>query len=212
MKILDRTGFLFVLEGIDGAGKSCVCDAIYTKLSTAGYPTIRLQEPTKDSKWGQEIRERSPRGELTPNEELELFLRDREWHVNNKIRPALEQGKIILLDRYFFASGAYQSVSTGIHWKEILKRNREEIHAPEPDIIFILDLSVEEGLKRTVDRKGTSNLQFETVQRLVGVRKAYLEMTETDSGNFQIIDATQSLDDVISNVLQIIIDYLETNR
>jgi dTMP kinase len=204
----ERKGFLFVLEGIDGAGKSCVCDLISQQLLDAKYPVVRLREPTKESKWGKEIRERSPKGELTPEEELELFLRDREWHISNRINPALQDGKIILLDRYFFASGAYQSVCTGLPWKEILKRNREEIHAPEPDIVFLLDLPVEEGLQRTMGRKESANLQFETTQRLIGVRQAYLEMANNDIGNIQIIDAMKPLDEVVKQVMEIILEYL----
>ncbi len=204
-----RKGFLFVLEGIDGAGKTCVRDIVSDQLENTNYTVIRLSEPTNESEWGKEIRERSLRGELTPGEELELFLRDREWHVNNRINPALENGAIVMLDRYYFASGAYQSVSTGIHWKDILKRNRTEIHAPDPDIIFILDLPVEEGLKRAVERKGSTNLQFENTERLTGVRRAYLEMVENDTGNYVIIDALMPLIAVVDEVRTKIIDYVQ---
>ncbi|MHA2004609.1 MAG: dTMP kinase [Candidatus Thorarchaeota archaeon] len=169
---------LFVLEGVDGAGKTAVCDQLVDVLSVEGHDVIRLREPTDENEWGQEIRARSPKGELTPQEELELFIRDREWHVQNRILPALESGKIILMDRYFFATGAYQSTSTGLHWKEILRRNREEISAPEPDIVFILDVPIETGLKRVSERKGSLNAQFEQYDRLVKVRKASLSMQE----------------------------------
>jgi dTMP kinase len=191
---------LFVLEGVDGAGKTAVCDRLVDILSDEGHDVIRLREPTDETEWGQEIRARSPKGELTPQEELELFIRDREWHVQNRILPALGSGKIILMDRYFFATGAYQSTSTGLHWKEILKRNREEISAPEPDIVFILDVPIETGLKRVSERKGSLNEQFEQYGRLVKVRKAYLEMTEGDTGNFIFIDARRSIELVVAEV------------
>ncbi len=199
-KTSQRNGYLFVLEGIDGAGKTCVCDLVTEELMNSGYSVIRLREPTSESEWGKEIRERSPRGELSPSEELELFIRDREWHVQNRINPALENGSIVMLDRYFFATGAYQTVSTGIPWKDILRRNREEIHAPEPDIIFILDLPVSEGLKRAGARKGSTNLQFETEQRLIGVRQAYLEMAKDDIGNYIVIDAKAPLASIVESV------------
>ncbi len=193
-------GMLFVLEGVDGAGKTAVCDRLVDILSDEGHDVIRLREPTDENEWGQEIRARSPKGELTPQEELELFIRDREWHVQNRILPALESGKIILMDRYFFATGAYQSTSTGLHWMDILKRNREEISAPEPDIVFILDVPIETGLKRVSERKGSLNEQFEQYGRLVKVRKAYLEMTEADTGNFIFIDARRSIELVVAEV------------
>jgi dTMP kinase len=198
-------GWFFVLEGIDGSGKTTVCDQIYTILLDKGYDVVRLREPTTESKWGKEIRARSYRGELTPNEELELFLKDRDWHIRNRIFPALNENKIVLLDRYFFATGAYQSASTGIPWSRILKRNREEIHAPEPDIVFILDVPVDIGLSRTQERKEKRNLQFEQPERLMKVRQAYLEMAEQDFGNFKVIDSTKSLVKVVDEVLNLIL-------
>ncbi len=201
-------GNLFVLEGVDGGGKTTVCDRVAEMLRSDGHEVVKLTEPTRESQWGQEIRERSALGELTPEEELELFLRDREWHIKNKIRPALDAAKIVLMDRYFFASGAYQSTSTGLHWKEILRRNRVEIHAPEPDIVFILDLPVEVGLERVSTRKLTLNQQFEQRDRLVKVRQAYLEMVSEDSGRFSVIDATQQLVEVVDEVHKQIVEYL----
>jgi dTMP kinase len=203
---------LFVLEGVDGAGKTVVCDRLVDVLSDEGHDVIRLREPTNENEWGQEIRARSPKGELTPQEELELFIRDRDWHIQNRILPALESGKIILMDRYFFATGAYQSTSTGLHWKEILKRNREEISAPEPDIVFILDVPIETGLKRVSERKGSLNAQFEQYDRLVKVRKAYLEMTEADTGNFVFIDARRSIELVVAEVHFHINEYIRERQ
>ena len=202
-------GKLFVLEGVDGGGKTTVCDSVSEKLRSDGYEVVKLTEPTRESQWGQEIRERSARGELTPKEELELFLRDREWHIKNKIQPALSAAKIVLMDRYFFATGAYQSTSTGLHWSEILRRNREEIQAPEPDIVFILDVPVKVGLERVSSRKLTLNQQFEQHDRLVKVRQAYLEMVSQDSGRFSVIDATKSLEEVVDEVYQQIIESLD---
>ena len=114
----EYSGHLFVLEGIDGAGKTTVGDQVVRSLTEHSYDTVRLREPTSESTWGQEIRLRSPKGELTSTEELDLFIRDRDWHVQNKILPALREGKVVLMDRYFFATGAYQSGSTGIPWPE----------------------------------------------------------------------------------------------
>jgi dTMP kinase len=204
-----REGFLFVLEGIDGSGKSSACVKLRILLESEGYNVVNLREPTNESKWGKEIRARSPLGELTPIEELELFIRDRDWHVRHKILPALKSGKVVLLDRYFFATGAYQSGATGVPWQEILKRNREEIGAPEPDIIFILDIDAEVGLARATGRENKANLQFEKLERLVKVREAYLEIAEQDSGNFKIIDATKSLDAVVVEIHQEIIQTIK---
>jgi len=207
----EHPGFLFVLEGIDGAGKTAVVESLVELLSR-NYDVVRLREPTNESQWGLEIRKRSPSGALTPDEELELFHRDRQWHVEHRIRPALEAGKLVLMDRYFFASGAYQSVSTGIPWKEILHRNRVEIGAPEPDIIFILDVSVEVGLERALQRNGTKNEQFEQVDRLIKVREAYLAMTREDDGMYVVVDAAKPLEEVTSEVYNAIVLYTQNRK
>lgn len=204
----DYPGHLFVIEGIDGAGKTTVCDGVERNLLQNSYDVIRLREPTSESIWGKEIRSRSPAGELTSTEELDLFIKDRDWHVKNRILPSLEAGKIVLMDRYFFATGAYQSTSTGIHWNEILRRNREDINAPEPNIIIILDIAAEQGLKRVLESRGEKNEQFEQLDRLVKVRIAYLEMVQEDLGNYILIDATQPLEDVIDQVTNAILGYL----
>ncbi len=199
-KQLDR-GFLFVLEGIDGAGKTVVADRVSEELTSEGFMNIRLREPTDESQWGQEIRRRSPTGELTPEEELDLFIKDRRWHIRERIRPALRQNKIIILDRYYYATGAYQSASTGIPWQAILRRNRMEISPPEPDVVFILDLPAEEGLSRIGGRGCEANKQFEDLDRLVEVRQAYLEMSREDKANYCVVDATQPLQQVVARIL-----------
>ncbi len=201
-------GFLFVLEGIDGSGKTTVCEAVEQRLASLSYSVVRLREPTNESPWGQEIRKRSPRGELTPEEELELFIKDRDWHIANRILPSLNAGKVVIMDRYFFATGAYQSWSTGLSWREVLRRNRSDINAPEPDIVFILDIAAEKGLSRVLGTRAEKNLQFEQLDRLVKVRQAYLEMAQSDSGNFMVIDAGQPLKNVIEQVYEAIHTYL----
>jgi dTMP kinase len=203
-------GFLFVLEGIDGSGKSSACNQLKPLLESAGYDVVHLREPTNESPWGKEIRARSPRGELSPIEELDLFIRDREWHIQNRILPALDAGKIVLMDRYFFATGAYQSGATGIPWQEILRRNREDIHAPEPDIVFILDVSADIGLARATGREHKANLQFEKLERLIRVREAYLEIAKQDTGVFKVIDAHQPLDVVVKTVYNDIIQAVKS--
>ena len=209
---LDIKGFLFVLEGIDGSGKTCACGEILEKLQADGYDAIRLREPTLESEWGKEIRNRSPSGELSPEEELDLYSKDRAWHIANRINPALEDGKVILMDRYFFASGAYQSTVLDLHWSEILRLNRIELSAPEPDIVFILDVPADVGLERATGRTGKANLQFEKLDRLIKVRQNYLEMVEQDSGTFKVIDACQPLELVVNEVYNHIIQGIKCSN
>jgi dTMP kinase len=207
-----RVGHLFVLEGIDGSGKTCACERLTEILGSEGYDVVHLREPTRESQWGKEIRERSPGGELSPEEELDLYTKDREWHIANRIQPSLMEGKVVLMDRYFFASGAYQSTVLNLHWSEILRINREDLTAPEPDIVFILDVPAEIGLERATGRSGIANLQFERIERLVKVRQNYLEMTESDTATYKIIDSRNPLDQVVAEIHKIIIESIEKSR
>ncbi len=118
----EHPGFLFVLEGIDGAGKTAVVESLVELLSR-NYDVVRLREPTNESQWGLEIRERSPKGELTPDEELNLFHLDRQWHVENRIRPALEAGKLVLMDRYFFR---FRCLPECQHWHPMEGNSSQE--------------------------------------------------------------------------------------
>ena len=208
----DRKGFLFVLEGIDGSGKTCACGEILEKLLVDGYDAIRLREPTLESEWGKEIRNRSPAGELSPEEELDLYSKDRTWHIVNRINPALDAGKVVLMDRYFFASGAYQSTVLDLHWSEILRLNRIELSAPEPNIVFILDVPADIGLERATGRTGKANLQFEKLDRLIKVRQNYLEMVEQDTGTFKVIDSCQTLEEVVNEVYNLIIQGIKCSN
>ena len=87
--------------------------------------------------------------------------------------------------------------------------NREDIHAPEPDIVFILDVDAETGLRRATGRENRANLQFERLERLVKVRQIYLEIASTDIGNFKIIDASRPFNEVVHEIYNNIIQRIK---
>ena len=131
-------GLLIAFEGLDGAGKTTQLGLLYDHLLDQGYDVVRLREPT-DGLWGQKLRRLmvQGRGEITPATELEWFLNDRREHVDERIRPALEGKQIVLLDRYYFSTMAYQG-ALGYDPLEIQARN--EKFAPTPDLLLLLDL------------------------------------------------------------------------
>ena len=126
-----KKGLLIVFEGIDGCGKSTQAKLAYDYVKSLGYEAIALKEYT-NGKWGQKIRELSLKGRdnVTAFQEFELFLKDRMEDVELNIKPALESKKIIILDRYYFSSMAYQG-GRGLDVKMIQEEN-EKI-APVPD-------------------------------------------------------------------------------
>lgn len=183
--MVQRPGFLVVIEGIDGSGKSTQARLLAKQLKNVGLPVIILREPTR-GKWGRQIRAKARvETTLNPQEELELFMRDRQDNVKRHIQPALNQGKIVILDRYYFSTMAYQG-ARGIDPDFIRRLN--EAFAPRPDAVFILHLRAAEGLARIHHRR-KKDILFE--------QERYLEKVEEIFGrlkgrHFYHLDATQS--------------------
>jgi len=152
-----KKGVLIAFEGIDGAGKSTQAELLYQRLKEANFKVIISKEPT-EGEWGQKIKRllKQGRRDIQPQEELEWFLRDRYQHVAKVIIPNLKKKKIIILDRYYFSTMAYQG-SLGINPEEIEKRNLE--FAPEPDLLFLIELTPYLGIKR-IKRKREKEVDF----------------------------------------------------
>jgi dTMP kinase len=139
-------GFLIALEGVDGSGKSTQARLLAAALEQRGLKVILTQEPTSGP-LGQQLRQyfQGAARYLTPKEELNLFMADRRDHVEQVIKPALEAGKLVITDRYYYSSVAYQG-ALGLDPARILAQN--EVLALRPDLVFILALPVSQALAR----------------------------------------------------------------
>ncbi|MBN2244466.1 MAG: dTMP kinase, partial [Candidatus Aminicenantes bacterium] len=103
-----KKGILIVFEGIDGAGKTTQAEALMERLQKRGLRVLFLREPS-EGKWGRLIRQKAAQEDsLSPEEELDLFQKDRQENVRLNLKPALREKKIVLLDRYYFSTMAYQ--------------------------------------------------------------------------------------------------------
>ena len=184
-------GVLVNLEGIDGCGKSTQSKLLLEKLEGEGEKVIILKEPTKRPH-GQKLWDVLHGKRKATNEEiLELFVLDRIQHVEEKIQPALDDGTVILMDRYYYSSMAYQ-VAGGIDVEEIREKH---VFAPKPDVVLIFDLPVSIALERV---KGHSNAdEFEKEEHLEKVREAYLNL-ENDP-LVRIVDATGTPEEIFGN-------------
>ena len=189
-------GVLVNLEGIDGCGKSTQSKLLLEKLEGEGEKVIILKEPTKRPH-GQKLWDMLHGKRKATNEEiLELFVLDRIQHVEEKIQPALDDGTVILMDRYYYSSMAYQ-VAGGIDVEEIREKHA---FAPKPDIVLIFDLPVSIALERV---KGHSDAdEFEKDEHLEKVREAYLDL-ENDP-LVRIVDATGTPKEIFGNVWRLV--------
>lgn len=164
-----KKGRLIVFEGIDGAGKSTQVRMLRRKLCARGRKAVSFREPSR-GRWGRVLRAKAKsEGSLTPAEELDLFIKDRRENVARNIRPALRAGKIVILDRYYFSTIAYQGAK-GLDPDRIRKIN--ERFAPRPDLVFVLDLGAPEGLSRISGRK-IRDVLFEREAYLRKVRRLF---------------------------------------
>jgi len=137
-------GLFIVFEGIDGTGKSTQVQLLAEKLRQLGYAVVATREPTNGS-YGQKIRELFvDRGAVSREEELDLFIADREQHVKEVIAPALDDGCVVISDRYFLSTVAYQGAN-GMDTEDILQKNAG---FPVPDLAIILEIEPADGIKR----------------------------------------------------------------
>ena len=168
-------GFFIAVEGIDGTGKTTLARNIYRRLENKGFSAIFTFEPT-DGPWGKMLRQSfSAPGRLTSEEELELFIKDRKEHVKKIILPSLEQGKIVICDRYYFSTMAYQG-ARGLDPEAIRKTN--ETFAPMPDLVLLLELHPEEAIKRIRESRGELPDNFEQLEYLKKVAGVFKDLSD----------------------------------
>lgn len=202
MIIHERKGCLIVFEGTDGTGKSTQLDLLANHLQAEGFPVITTREPTS-GKYGKEIRALyTNRKQCSPEEELELFLADRRQHVDELLTPALAEGKIILCDRYFLSTAAYQGAA-GFDPEEILLRNS---FAPDPDLALLFQAPPEVGTERIVKGRGERLNDFEQQDILQKVAAIFGSIKRP---YIRIINAAGTIEDVHSQVRHYVTPLLE---
>lgn len=187
-------GYLIVIEGIDGTGKSTQATMLAEALRKSGREVVQSFEPT-NGPWGKKLRESATTGRLSIEDELEYFINDRREHVEQLIIPTIESGGIVILDRYYFSTMAYQG-ARGIDPQAIRVRN--ETFAPQPDVLIILDLDVDIALQRIGVRDGEAN-EFEKRESLDFCRKLFLSLK--DETYAYVIDANTDITEVNASVM-----------
>jgi dTMP kinase len=201
-----HSGFFICIEGIDGSGKTTHARSLVDNLKSLGHDAVYTTEPTRYSIPGRKLRESFFAPERLPVEdEFRLFLEDRIIHLRDEVTPQLEQGKIVVTDRYYFSSVAYQG-SRGLDWKYILEENLKI--AMKPNIVILLDIPVDDAIDRiSSDRTEGVNI-FEKKENLQEVKKIYLLLAEEDPYSIHVVNGSKPIPMVQNEIKDIILSRL----
>lgn len=195
------TGRLIVLEGIDGSGKTTVARRLADALREAGHPVLETQEPT-DSYVGTAVREALADPNHDPVSEALLFAADHAGHVA-RLHRALEDGAVVVSDRYSTSWLVYQSITLEPAFDEAADPRAwlEGIVDPfelAPDLVLVLDLPVEVALDR-VDGRHRASEKFEQGTFLKRVRGRYLELAQ--ERGWETVDANRPVEQTVEACL-----------
>ncbi len=201
-----KRGTLIVFEGLDGCGKSTQLRRAADHLSGLGVDFVVTREPT-DGPWGRRIREMARAGTgVTPETELEWFFEDRRDHMREVVEPALAAGRLILSDRSYLSTVAYQG-ARGLDPEKILRDSEAEF--ARPDVVLLFEISAKEGLSRVHDRGRESEPVFENLEFLERVSEVFSAMTV---GGLERVDATRSEDQIAEDVISVLERVLDATR
>jgi dTMP kinase len=200
-------GVFISLEGIEGCGKSTQARMLSDYMSGLGYRVIQTREPG-GTPIAEKIREMllDPINQnMTSRTELLLYLASRSQHVEQIILPALQNGEIVVCERFNDATRAYQGYARGLDMNLIEELTRIATGNLEPDLTIILDLEVKEGLLRAEKFKNyRDRLESESLDFHDKVRKGYLAIAQNDPDRVKVVDAKGSIEDVHFRIRQYI--------
>lgn len=190
-----------VFEGLDGSGKSTQQQLLNDKLQFDKISNISFREPGSTVIGDQIVKILQSDQKLSPLSELLLFYVSRSAIIEEKIKPALANYDVVICDRYFYSSIAYQGYGRGMNIGFINQINDEVVKNIIPDLIFYMDISWEEKKKR----KGVNiNDRFEKEDRVFHnkVRSGYKSMAKKDSDKWKIIDAEENIENISSFIYE----------
>jgi dTMP kinase len=207
---------LITFEGIEGSGKSTQAKRLKNWLLKNNIPCMLTREPggTDIGKHIRRLLLDPSHTEMSPMTELMLYMADRAQHLAELIIPEMEQGKMILCDRFYDATTVYQGIARQIDMKTILHLHKIVLAGLKPAKTLLFDLPVEQGLARAWKRihadqseQNENRFEKESIRFHEQVRKGYLDLAENSPDRFVIVDAGQAemrvFDDVVSIIMSV---------
>lgn len=202
-----KRGFLISFEGGEACGKSTQIKLFEKYLKEKNENYLLTREPG-GTEIGEKIREilLHSKGEISSEGEFLLFSSSRRNLVEKVILPALEEGKIVVLDRFFDSSFAYQGYAGNLNIKDIKNITDFATGGLKPDLTILFDISYEESMRRKAKDENLKVLDRMESKGSVyhkKVREGYLTLAKQNPDRFVVIDATKSIDEIAKTVIDI---------
>ena len=211
-----KNGLFITFEGLEGCGKTTQAKMLFDFLIKQRIPSIYTKEPG-GTKIGDKIRKillDQKNDGMDYKTEMLLFLASRAENVRLIILPALEEGKVVISDRFYDSTTAYQGYGRGIDLKIIKHLNNLVVGKAIPDLTFILDIDPYEGLKRSASFGNSREMRFEEEfinKKIIGgklflerVRHGYYQLSHEEKGRIKIVDANRSKEDIFEEIVEIV--------
>tara|TARA_B110001454_G_scaffold28259_2_gene27656 strand:- start:11753 stop:12373 length:621 start_codon:yes stop_codon:yes gene_type:complete len=195
-------GKFITIEGSEGVGKSTNIEFISKYLNSRDITTLETREPG-GTKIAEEIRQLllTTKGETVPEiAELLLFFAARSFHVENLIKPAINQGHYVICDRFSDATVAYQGYGRGFNIQDINTIASWVHEKMQPDLTILLDAPAEIGMQRAKQRGTMDRMESEDISFYERVRNGYLTLASEHKERFVVIDASQALKSVQTEI------------
>ena len=204
----DKSGLFITFEGIEGCGKTTQITRLASSLEQQGFDIVITREPggCQISDKIRSILLDSNHEAMVPETELLLYTAARAQHISQVVRPALDQGKIVLCDRFCDATLAYQGFGRQLNIETINHLNLYACQGISPNMTLLLDLPVETGLGRARSRNAQSEhldedrFEQESLEFHQRIRDAYLHLSQQQSKRIKVIDATGDLNTVYRRI------------
>ena len=211
-----KKGLFITFEGLEGCGKTTQAKMLFDFLTKQEIPSVYTKEPG-GTKIGNKIRKillDQKNDGMDYKTEMMLFLASRAENVRLIILPALEEGKVVVSDRFYDSTTAYQGYGRGIDLEITKSLNSLVVGKAIPDLTFILDIDPYEGLNRSASFGNSREMRFEEEfinKKIIGgklflerVRHGYYQLSHEEKGRIKIIDANRNREDIYNEIVEIV--------
>lgn len=207
-------GLFITLEGPDGSGKSTIARLLADYLKEKGYDVVTTREPggTKISEDIRNIILDTNNTNMSYVTEALLYAASRAQHVSQKIRPAIESGKIIICERFVLSSLVYQGIARGLGIERVKEINDFAIQGVYPDLILFFDIPPDIALKRKTKKNQGDRLEREKLDFHKKVYEGYLSLMDIYKEKIKLIDATKTRNNIFQQVKVVLDNLLEKSK